>query len=331
MSKGTGLALLYGLASAIPLLIALGEPRGVLFMLLVPLPLFVSGLSMGPSAVILSAATACLALSLVVMVAALQVSGSLAVALADGVGMFLGTAITIGLPVIVLVRQALLSRTAEDGSVEWYPAGPLVMWLTGIGVALLAFSLLSLLWFVTGPSLEAIFTGQLTEALRLLLPEAEEPQLQEAAAAAAQVGLGVGLDSWLMVIAANGILAQGVLGRFGRNLRPAPDITRLDLPHWLGVALAATALVALLATGDVGFLARSLLMVLLLPYFFAGLAVVHAACRNRGARAIMLIIFYLILVLFAWPAVLVAGLGLLDQTIGLRRRLLAAGGKQENE
>lgn len=331
MNKGTGLALLYGLASAIPMLIALGAPGGVLFMLLVPLPLFLSGLSMGPSAAILSAAAACLALSLMITVSAAQISGSLAFALADGVGMFIGTAISLGVPVVVLVRQALLSRTTDDGSVEWYPPGPLVMWLTGIGLLLLVSSLLSFLLFAAGPSLEAIFTDQMSEVLRQLLPEVEEPQLQEAAAAAAQIGLGAALDSWLVVIAANGIMAQGVLRRFGRNLRPAPDITELELPQWLGLALAATAVVALLAPGDVGFVARSLLMVLLLPYFFAGLAVVHAACRNRGPRTIMLILFYLILVLFAGSAALVAGLGLLDQTIGLRRRLLAAAGKQENE
>jgi hypothetical protein len=331
MSKGTGLALLYGLASALPLLTALSVPGGVLFMLLVPLPLFLSGLSMGTGAATLSAATACLALSLMIMVAAVQVSGSLLIALVDGAGMFIGTAITLGLPAVVLVRQALLSRTAPDGSVEWYPPGPLVVWLTGTGLFLLAFSLLSLVLFGSGPSLEAIFTAQLTDALRLVLPSAEEPQLQEAAAAAAQIGLGAGLDSWLMVVAANGILAQGVLSRFGRNLRPAPDIAQIELPQWLGLAAAATALVALLASGDVAFLARSLLVVLLLPYFFAGLAVIHAACRNRASRTILLIVFYLILALLAWPAILVAGLGVLDQTIGLRRRLLAAAGKQEDE
>ena len=331
MSKGTGLALLYGLASALPLLIAFSAPGGFLFMLLVPLPLFLAGLSMGSAAVVLSATSACLTLSLIIAVATTKVTGSLAVGLADGAGMFIGTAFTLGLPAVVLVRQALLNRTRDDGSLEWYPAGQLVMWLTGAGVLLLAFSFASLLWFGIGDSLEAIFAGQLAEALRLMLPEVGEAQLKEAAATAAQVGLGVGLDSWLMVIAANGILAQGVLGRYGRNLRPAPDIAQLDLPNWLGLALAATAFVALLAPGDIGFLARSLVMVLLLPYFFAGLAVVHAACRSRGARTAMLTIFYLILVFFAWPAALVTGLGLLDQMIGLRRRLLAAPGKQENE
>lgn len=330
MSKGTSLALLYGVASAMPLLIAFTAPGGVLFMLLAPLPLFLSGLSMGPAAVTLSAATACLALSLMIAVAASEVTGSVGAGLLDALGMFIGSAITLGLPVVVLVRQALLSRTAGDGTVEWYPAGLLVTWLTAAGVAMLIFSLGSLLWLGSGESIEAMFTGQLAEALRLVLPEVEETQLQQAASATAQIGLGIGLDSWLMVIAANGILAQGVLGRYGRNLRPAPDITQIELPNWLGMALAATALVALLAPGDFGFLARSLVVVLLLPYFFAGLAVIHAACRGRGARAIMLTIFYLILVLFAWPAILVVGLGLVDQVIGLRQRLLAAG-KQENE
>lgn len=331
MSKRTGLALLCGLASALPLLIAFSATGGVLFMLLVPLPLFLSGLSMGAAAVAVSTATACLTLSLMVAAAAARVSDSLAVGLADGAGMFIGTAITLGVPVVILVRQALLNRTAEDGSLEWYPTGLLVMWLTGAGLLLLAFSLISLLWFGGGSSIEAIFTTQLVDALRLVLPDVEEAQLQEAAAATAQIGLGIGLDSWLMVIAVNGVLAQGVLGRFGRTLRPAPDIAQLELPTWLGLALAATALVAWLAPGDIGFVARSLVMLLLLPYFFAGLAVVHAACRNRGLRGLMLGFFYFILVMFAWPAALVAGLGLLDQTIGLRRRLLAARGKQENE
>jgi hypothetical protein len=150
MSKGTGLALLYGLASAIPLLIALGTPGGVLFMLLVPLPLFLSGLSMGPSAAILSAATACFALSLMIVVSAAQITGSLSLALAEGVGMFLGTVISLGIPVVVLVRQALLSRKTADGSIEWYPPGPLVLWLTAVGLLLLVFSMLSFFLFAEG-------------------------------------------------------------------------------------------------------------------------------------------------------------------------------------
>ena len=72
-------------------------------------------------------------------------------------------------------------------------------------------------------------------------------------------------------------------------------------------------------------------MVLWLPFFFAGLAVVHAICRRIGARTAVLVVFYVFLVLFTWPAVLVAGLGLVDHWLGFRRRLRAPGSKQEEE
>lgn len=331
MSKSTVLALLFGLASALPLLIAFVMSGGALFMLLVPLPLFLSGLSMGPGAAAISAATACAALGLMLTVTSTLVTGSLATGLGDGAGVFIGTAVTLGAPVVVLVRQALLNRPAADGSLEWYPSGLLVQWLTGVGVLLLVFSLLSLLFFAAEPGLEAAFTGQLTDALRLVLPSAPDADLQAAAASAAQIGLGIGVDSWLMVFAANGLLAQGALARFGRNLRPGLDPATLDLPNWLAPLLAGAAAAAVLGSGDFAFLAKSLVLILLLPYFFAGLAVVHAACRNRKARTLLLILFYLMLVFFAWPAVIVTGLGVVDQWTGLRRRLLTAAGERETE
>ncbi len=331
MSKSTVLALLCGLASALPLLFAFVVPGGALFMLLVPLPLFLSGLSLGSGAALISAATACASLGLMLAAMSATVTGSLATGLGDGFGVFVGTVVTLGAPAVVLVRQALLNRPAADGSQEWYPAGLLVLWLTGAGVLLLAFSLVSLLFFAPGPGLEAAFTAQLADALRLVLPSAPEEELQAAAASAAQIGLGVGVDSWLMVFAANGLLAQGVLTRYGRNLRPGLDPATLDLPNWLALVLAGCAAAAVLGSGDFAFLAKSLVLILLLPYFFAGLAVVHAACRNRKARALLLILFYLMLVFFAWPAVIVTGLGVIDQWTGLRRRLLAAAGERESE
>lgn len=331
MRKGTGLALLLGLASATPLLVAFAVTGGAPFMLLVPLPLFLSGLWMGTGAAAVSAATACLALAVLIAAAATQVTGSLAFGLLDGLGMLVGTAVMIGGPVVFLVRQALLSRQTPDGRVEWYPPGLLVTWLTVIGLVLFVFSVLSILVFGGPGGIEAAFTSQLRDALGLMLPNVPEDELRRAAEAAARVGLGIGLDSWLMILAVNGILAQGVLARYGRALRPAPNITTLVLPTWIAPALAAAVLVALVAPGDLGFAARSVVLVLLLPYFFAGLAVVHAVARLRRSRAVMLAIFYAIVVLFTWPAAVVTGIGLIDQWFDLRRRLPAPAGEREEE
>ncbi len=305
------MALLAGVASALPILVALVVPGGLLFVLLAPLPLFLAGLSMGLRAVLVAGAAACLALGLL--------GGGLAA---------LAILVILAGPVVVLVRQALLGRTTADGDIEWYPPGLLATWLAGIGAALLLFSALMQ---SGGAGIEATLQAEMTRTLALFLPEMAQEDLSEVARSISFFGLGASLDSWLLLLAVNAVLAQGVLGRFGRNLRPAPDITTMALPNWLPLALAGTALVALVGTGDLAFLSFSLMLVLWLPFFFAGLAVVHAACRRIGARTAVLVVFYVFLVLLTWPAVLLAGLGLIDHWLGFRRRLRAAGSEQEEE
>ena len=86
---------------------------------LAPLPLFLAGLWLGSTASLLAGAAG--------TVAVLAVSSSVLVSLAY--------LVTAAVPVILVVRQALLARAAADGSVEWYPPGRLLMALTGMGLA----------------------------------------------------------------------------------------------------------------------------------------------------------------------------------------------------
>ena len=55
------------------------------------------------------------------------------------------------------------------------------------------------------------------------------------------------------------------------------------------------------------------------------------ALRRAKARVALLVAFYIVLVLFSWLALLVVGLGLIDQWAGFRQRLHAPGGKQEED
>ncbi len=138
---------------------------------------------------------------------------------------------------------------------------------------------------------------------------------------------GLGACSWLLVTAANGALAQGLLIRFARNLRPSPDLASFDLPRWLGLAVAATALLGVAAPGTAGFVGENLCLILAMPYFFGGLALAHAAARRSGARAGHFMLLYLflalIIVIMSWVVIFgVAALGLIDQLVGLRQRLM---------
>ena len=217
MKRGTVLALLAGLASALPLLVTMVAPGGLLFVLLAPLPLFLAGLSMGTGAAVVAGATLAVVMGLL---------GGLVTAA--------GCLFTLAVPVVVLVRQALLSRPAPDGGTEWYPTGQLAVWLAGIGVALLPFSALML---SGGEGLQATMETEIARTLAQILPAAQESEIARVAGSTAPLALGMGLGGWLMLLAVNGILAQGVLGRYGRALRPAPDIADLILPGWLPLNL----------------------------------------------------------------------------------------------
>ena len=91
---------------------------GLLLAYIAPLPLFLAGLGLGLRGGLIAAA----------------VSGVLSLLFA---GLpYAGTqAMVYSLPVIILCRQALLSRNDNAGQAHWYPPGHLLLWLSGMAIA----------------------------------------------------------------------------------------------------------------------------------------------------------------------------------------------------
>lgn len=300
-----------GLASGLLLALPLSGPGGMLFALLVPLPLFAAGLGLGTRGATVAGAVL-LAL----------------VAIAGGPWPMLGVFLILVGPVWLLVRQALLSRPTAGGDVEWYPAGLLVTWLTGCGLLWLA---LGALIFAGHPQgLEAGVREEIQRSLQMLMPQAPGEQMSRLAGTTAGYAMGASLASWMLLLAVNGALAQGALARFGRNLRPSPELASLELPRWLGGLLVAAA-AGYFAPGSIGFVAQNALAVLLVPFFFVGLAVLHTVARRLTARVPFLVVCYAVMVVFTWPAVLLAGLGLIEQWARLRRRIEPGGRGKEDD
>lgn len=313
------LAVLGGLISAFFYLAVLFGGFGALILgYLAPLPLFAAGLSAGASAALLAG----LAGAVAVMVAS---SGSVLVPLTY--------LVTAAAPAVLVCRQVLLARAiagdGPGGGLEWYPPGRTLMGLVGMGVAaLLAAAVLTL----DQP-------GGLEGVVRRILARIAEPVFSAQGQAApdpdamwmAAALPGLVVVSWLTMTIVNAVLAQGALMRFGRNRRPAMRLVDLDLPWWLAPGFLGAILAASVLPDPLGFLALNLALILTVPFAFAGLSVVHAFARRRSARVPILIGFYLFLFLFGWPILLLVGLGMIEQWIGLRRRLTAAGPGQEDE
>ena len=287
-----------GLAAGPYLLVLAGSTGSMILVYLAQLPLFAAGLWLGTGA----AASAGLVAALI-----LAGAGNL---LASG----LFAALNI-VPVVLLVRQSLLFRTAPGNAVEWYPPGLLTAWLTGLGLVVAAVTFV----FFGGPQgMQAALREVLAPALDRRLGEIT-PEIDELLAFVAFIFPGIIATSWMVMTASNGILAQGLLARFGASWRPSPDLAALSLPMWIPVLLAVASGATLLG-GTARFIGVNVMIVLAVPFCLAGLAVLHAVARRFPRPAVTLTVFYLLAGVLGWPLLLIALLGLLDSPLGLRRR-----------
>ncbi|MGQ0663205.1 MAG: DUF2232 domain-containing protein [Pseudomonadota bacterium] len=278
-----------------------GSLGAYLLAYLAPLPLFAAGLGIGVGGAAIAALTA-----------------TLAAAVGGGFTFGLIFLIVNVAPALLVTRQALLNRRDGAGQVEWYPPGPLVAWLTGFAAAVL----ISLVLLVAGEpgGLEGFIRDFLDTGLRALAPAGTPPDaVTQFTTALARIFPGVVAVSWLVMIAINGALAQGLLVRFGRNRRPSPEVSDIELPSWMLGATAISAIGAFMP-GLAGFLGGNLLLILGLAFTFAGLGVLHAIARNWRNRLMWLTAFYIFILVFGWPVVLVAALGLIEPWANLRRR-----------
>ena len=306
-----GVAALCGVLAACPYFIhASGTPGSLILVYLSQLPLFVGGLWGGVTTAALAGLTASLMLLAASNIIAVIVFAALNV-----------------VPVILLVRQALLARPGADGTIEWYPPGLLAAWLTGLGLMGI---IVTLLVFGGPDDIQVIVRNILSPALDRLFDEGV-PGREELAGYLAMIMPGVVIASWMVMTLTNGTLAQGLLTRFGASWRPSPALAALELPGWFPVLLLLAATATALG-GVMRFLGVNAIIILSVPFCLAGLAVLHAIAYRFSHPAVPLVGVYILAGLFGWPLVLVSVLGLLDTSFGLRRHIRVPrfiGGKKE--
>jgi Predicted membrane protein (DUF2232) len=303
-------ALCGALAAASSLASLGGSSASLILVSFSQLPLFLAGLWGGVNAAALAGLTASLML--------LAASGVMAAALFAALNV---------VPVILLVRQALLARTGSDGTLEWYPPGLLTAWLTGLGLAVIAGAVLLL----GGPdSMQSAVREALAPALDRLFGE-NTADRDEFVGFLAMIMPGIVAASWMVMTLTNGALAQGCLARFAASWRPSPPLAALGLPMWIPVLLLLAA-TATTFGGMIRFLGVNVIILLAVPFCLAGLAVLHTVARWFSRPAVPLVGFYVLAALLGWPLLLVIFLGLLDTSLGLRRHIplfQSPGGKND--
>lgn len=273
---------------------------------LAPLPLLLVGLSLGVGAGAVAAATGAAAV--------LAIGGTLAAAVFCGAH---------ALPSWLVVRQALSRREDAGGGVTWMPVGSVLASLAVLGAVLAAVVVL----FVFGAAdVQAAIEREITAMFGSIAPSMPETQIADFAATVAPLFLGMAGSSWLTMLVVNAAVAQTLLARGGRSVRPTPRWSAMALPNWLSWPLVGAAAIGLVADGNLAYLGRNLVIVLAAPYFFLGLAVAHSVVRAKQLSGLVLVAMYVTLVpFFVYGGPVLAAVGMIEQWAGIRRRFGAAG------
>ncbi len=320
MSKEVMMALGAGVISAAAsMAFLIGLPGAFFFAYLAPLPLFLAGFAMGRKAANIATGSG--------LIAAGFIAGF------PGAGLF---GAIHALPAWFTVRLALTrapgaGKEGENGDGGWYPGGWILCWLSVMGaVALLT---LAVSGFGGEAGMGEMVSLYLERILGSMMPDVPDDVRRGMAAGLSPLFPGLVGVSWAMMTVLNGIAALALLRRRGIVPRPVPALKNLVLPQWaswLWVAAIGAALVgAFLDVGDMEYLGRNLGVIMSVPFFFAGLGVAHGIIGRMPYAGFSYAVFYLVLLLFGWLVMVVAGVGLIDQWFGLRDRMSAAGRNRE--
>jgi hypothetical protein len=305
LGAGAAAALLFASLSS-------GIPSALLLAQLAPLPILIAGLGW-------SYWTAMIA----VLVAGTAVAAYFGALFAF---VFL---LSVGLPAWWLSYLALLARPGTGApTLEWYPAGRIVIWACLLGGVVTTAAVLKVGVAMTG--FEAALRTVFERFLRLQAGLAADAPLNIPGIS----NVDTLLDMLVLIIppaaaataAATNLMNVWIAGRVvqfsGRLKRPWPDLADLRFPPLLAAAFAAV-LVGSALPDLAGVICRLFAACLVVAYALAGLSVLHALTRARKNRFFILATTYTVVAIFQWPAIVLVLLGVSDGLADWRTRMSA--------
>jgi hypothetical protein len=301
---GTAAALLF--ASVVS-----GVGFSVLLFCLAPLPIMIAAIGWSHWAGLVAA-----------IVAAGMLGGAFGVL---SVGAFLTS---VGAPAWWLGYLVLLGRPITNGGtthMEWYPAGRLALWAAILGAIVTVSALAA--FGSDEATIRGGLKGMLDQALRLQTGTPADAPLRFPGIGDADRLVDV-LAAALPAAAAttaaitqtgNLWLAGQVVKLSGRLRRPWPDLTALSFPPrtaaFFGAVIAGSFMPNLM-----GLVASLFAATLTVAFAIVGFAVLHTITRHMQGRAAILSGAYGVIILLAWPVLIMTLIGVAETLFGLRAR-----------
>jgi hypothetical protein len=209
------------------------------------------------------------------------------------------------------------STVAATSTLEWYPVGRVLLWIAGFA------GLTTMATLLTLGTDAATITGAMQRGLLRILaaPDTASAGQTEWIEVLVRIAPAAAATVAMMTLTLNVWLAAKITATSGRLHRPWPDLKSAALPA-MTLAALSVAIAFCFTGGLLALLAQIITATLMMAYAFVGFAVLHTLTLALKNRALWLSSAYAIAVVFSWPVLLMAMLGLADAVFGLRQRYL---------
>ncbi len=273
------------------------------------LPLFIVGLGWGWQASI-----------------AAIIAGTLATGMLGGQTASIMFLLAFALPSGWLCYLSLLYQDAGDenspGTREWYPVGRILCWVAAIGAGLTIASI-----FFYGGSVEGFstFVHNIFGPLLLQIEEAgaqpapDQQTIEDFLDLLVQLLPIMLVSSWMTVTFANLYGGGKIAMLSGRLARPWPNLWQTEIPARFSLVPIGAFILSFFG-GWTGLAATIVMTAAIIAYAIQGLSVLHSITRGASARIAILILAYGSVIVLAFPALLLAALGLAEPMFNLRAR-----------
>ncbi len=304
------IALAAGAASALMFVsIVSGALFSLVLFYLAPLPLMVAAMGWGAAAALIGS------------LAASAVIGAIV-----GLPYMLAFVVTVALPAWWLGHLALLAKPAEEATaatqpaLEWYPPGRLLLWLAAFASLTTITALLSLGFDAT--TITDVLKRGLTRVLGmrdaggLEAADADKDKVVTMLVAIAPVAATIVA---MVTLTLNLWLAGKITRTSGRLPRPWPALGTIAFPPMTLAALSLA--IALCFTGGLlALFSQIVTAALVMGYAFIGFAVLHTLTQATAMRGLWLGSSYAVVMVFGWPLLVIALIGIADAVFGFRQR-----------
>ncbi len=210
-----------------------------------------------------------------------------------------------------LIYRALLKRKKSSGEIKWYPSSLLLRDLTTISSTVMLLALAAYIYVIKGWDVTIVVKN----FLKAIDPEGQLKDMEPLITQIIPFLPGLFAFWWGLMMLINGALAQGLLVRFKRNLRPSPSFQDLEAPRVFLILLGISFILSLIGVGYLGLLGKNSVLIFAFPFFLIGLSLVHRWFHKTSFATLGLTVFYFVLLVFFWPVVFVILLGILKPWI----------------